>query len=45
MKKLLLTAALVTLSAGAFADGDRIEREMKQDPAFEQNRTKAVQML
>lgn len=45
MKKILLTAAMITLSAGAFAGDDRIEREMHQDASFEQNRTKAVQML
>ncbi|WP_312266318.1 PepSY domain-containing protein [Neisseria sp.] len=45
MKKVLLTAAMITLSAGAFAGDDRIEREMHQDASFEQNRTKAVQML
>lgn len=44
MKKLLLTASLIGLSTAAFAD-DLIEHKMLQDPAFEQNRTRAVKML
>ncbi|EGZ44580.1 PepSY domain-containing protein [Neisseria wadsworthii] len=44
MKKMLLTATLIALSTGAFA-ADHIERQVYQDPGFEQNRAKAVKML
>lgn len=43
MKKLML-AALIAISGAAVAD-DYIEYKMHQDPAYEQNRAKAVKML
>ncbi|MDO4641644.1 MAG: PepSY domain-containing protein [Neisseria sp.] len=45
MKKWLLTSTLIALSTSAFAGDDRIEQKIYQDPAFEQNRAKAVKLL
>lgn len=44
MKKLIITASLALVSAVAVAD-DRIENKMLQDPAFEQNRAKAIKLV
>ena len=39
-----MLAALIAISGAAVAD-DYIEYKMQQDPAYEQNRAKAVKML